>query len=213
MLLGRVFLFLVMALCLVACEFIEQNSGIDLQELIGEGIASSVEPVAPAADEDSDNEVGMVESSVSPQPIERQPRTASPILAPEQLAIQTALIESADAAESNFDYRLATMHYGRLVEMDPGDVESVLGFARNLRYSGNPKDSVLLLKGVLSSISSHLGLRIELVKAQVASGLMVEATDNTNLLLREAPGEWEVYALQGVLLDHSGKFDAAQSAY
>ena len=27
MLLGRVFLFFVMALCLVACEFIEQNSG------------------------------------------------------------------------------------------------------------------------------------------------------------------------------------------
>ena len=56
-------------------------------------------------------------------------------------------------------------------------------------------------------------MRIELVKAQIASGLIGEATDNTNLLLGDAPGEWEVYALQGVLLDHAEKFTAAQSAY
>ena len=209
----RVSFVLVVSVSLAACDLIEKNVGIDLQEIFEEGIASFDEPFGLDSTEDGSADKAVDQTNTSLQQVERQPVTLKPEANPEQEAIQKALAEAAESAENNFDYKLATMHYGRLVEINPGDVSSVLGFARNLRYSGRPKEAVLLLKNALSSSLTHVSLRIQLVKAQIASGLLVEAEGNMAFLHNEAPGDWEVHALQGVLLDHAGKFRAAQVAY
>ena len=211
--LPRVIYFLFISVSLAGCDMIEKNAGIDLQEIFEEGIASFDEPFGLDSTEDGSADKAAAQTNMSAQQVERQPVTPKPAPSPEQEAIQRALVEAAESAENNFDYKLATMHYGRLVEINSGDVSSVLGFARNLRYSGRPKEAVLLLKKVLSSSLTHVSLRIQLVKAQIASGLLVEAESNMDYLHNEASGDWEVHALHGVLLDHAGKFRAAQAAY
>jgi Flp pilus assembly protein TadD len=211
--LDRVVPFFVMIVALMGCDLLKINAGIDLQEVFEDGIASFDEPLGLDSVEDEGVDSAADRTNVPAQRVQRQPAAPKSAPSPEQGAIQRALVEAAQSAENNFDYRLATMHYGRLVEMDSEDIASVLGFARNLRYSGKPKEAVLLLKKVLSSSLNHVPLRIQLVKAQIASGLLVEAENNINSLHNESPGEWEVHALQGVILDHAGKFRAAQAAY
>jgi len=213
MCLHRVILFFVISVLLAGCGLIEKNAGIDLQEIFEEGIASFDEPFGLDSTEEDSADRAADRTNIPAQQVERQPAAPKPVPNPEQEAIQKALAEAAESAENNYDYKLATMHYGRLVELNPGDVSSVLGFARNLRYSGRPKEAVLLLKKVLASSLTHVSLRIQLAKAQIASGLLVEAEHNIDYLRKEVPGDWEVHALQGVLLDHAGKFRAAQAAY
>ena len=216
------FLVRVIAFCLIAlvsafltgCEYVGENPSRNLQDIFTDAVESFDE----AWGLDSEQGTGDLESivAVSPMPAPVQGEViarSAPKLTDESRALQAVLIESAEAAEANYDYKLATMHYSRLVEMNPGDIASVLGFARNLRYIGNSKAAVLLLKKALSSLPKHVDLRIQLVKAQIASGFLEEAAGQTDYLLRTAPAEWEVYALEGVILDHHGKFLAAQTAY
>tara|TARA_B100000686_G_C16755674_1_gene955294 strand:+ start:1162 stop:2085 length:924 start_codon:yes stop_codon:yes gene_type:complete len=216
------FLVRVIAFCLIAlvsafltgCEYVGENPSRNLQDIFTDAVESFDE----AWGLDSEQGTGDLESivAVSPMPAPVQGEViarSAPKLTDESRALQAVLIESAEAAEANYDYKLATMHYSRLVEMNPGDIASVLGFARNLRYIGNSKAAVLLLKKALSSLPKHVDLRIQLVKAQIASGFLEEAAGQTDYLLRTAPAEWEVYALEGVILDHHGKFLAAQAAY
>ena len=211
--LNRVICFSVISLSLAGCDMIEKNAGIDFLQIFEEGMASFDEPFGLDSTEGEIADRGADPTNIAAQQVERQPATSEPVPSPEREAIQKALAEAAKSAENNLDYNLAVMHYGRLVEINPGDVSSVLGFARNLRYSGRPKEAVLLLKKVLASSLTHVSLRIQLVKAQIASGLLVEAERTVDDLHNEASGDWEVYALQGVLLDHAGKFRAAQAAY
>ena len=217
MFLVRVIAFFLIALVsafLTGCEYVGENPSRNLQDIFTDAVESFDE----AWGLDSEQGTGDLESIVAVPPMsapaqEEVIARSAPKLTDESRALQAVLIESAEAAEANFDYKLATMHYSRLVEMDPGDIASVLGFARNLRFIGNSKAAVLLLKKALSSLPKHVDLRIQLVKAQIASGFLEEAAGQTDYLLQTAPAEWEVYALEGVILDHHGKFLAAQTAY
>ena len=217
MLLVRVIAFCLFALVsvfLTGCEYVGENPVRNLQDIF----TDAVEGFDEAWGLDSEQGTGGLESIVAVPPMSASAQEevisrSAPKLTDESRALQAVLIESAEAAEANFDYKLATMHYSRLVDMDPGDIPSVLGFARNLRYIGNSKAAVLLLKKALSSLPKHVDLRIQLVKAQIASGFLEEAAGQTDYLLQTAPAEWEVYALEGVILDHHGKFLAAQTAY
>lgn len=217
MFLVRVIAFFLIALVpvfLTGCEYVGENPSRNLQDIF----TNAVESFDEAWGLDAEQGTGDLESIVAVPPMsapaqEEVIARSAPKLTDESRALQAVLIESAEAAEANFDYKLATMHYSRLVEMDPGDIASVLGFARNLRYIGNSKAAVLLLKKALSSLPKHVDLRIQLVKAQIASGFLEEAAGQTDYLLQTAPAEWEVYALEGVILDHHGKFLAAQTAY
>ena len=213
--LHRVVLPCIVAVWLSGCAFVGENPSRSLQDLFTGAVDSFDEAWSAIPEEEGEGGSDRVVPAPPVQSPERQQanvRTTNP-LSHERSAIEVVLLESAQAAENNFDYGLATMHYSRLVEMNPGDILAVLGFARNLRYTGNSKEAVLLLKKALSSRPNYVPLRIQLVKAQIASGLLEEASDQTDYLLQTAEGEWEVYALEGVILDHLGKFLAAQVAY
>ena len=132
---------------------------------------------------------------------------------PEEIAITTALLESAALAEQQYRYKIAAMHYQRLTELDPENVQAALGFARNLRYVGSPKDAVLFLKAMLSKQEKGTVLQVELVKAQIASGLLNDAEEVLATLDELASTDWEFHALHGVLYDHLGRFEDAQNSY
>ena len=132
---------------------------------------------------------------------------------PEEIAITAALLESAAAAEQQYRYEIAAVHYQRLTELDPENVQATLGLARNLRYVGSPKDAVLFLKARLSQQEKESVLRVELVKAQIASGLLNDAEEGLATLDELASTAWEFHALHGVLYDHLGRFEDAQNSY
>jgi len=216
------FLIRVIAFCLISlvsaffagCEYAGENPSRNLQDIFTDVVGSFDEAWGLDSEEGTGELEGIVAAPPMSAPAQEEVSTAAaPTLTGESKALQAVLIESAEAAEANFDYQLATMHYSRLVEMDPEDIASVLGLARNLRYIGNSQAAVLLLKKALSSLPNHVDLRIQLVKAQIASGFLEEAAAQTDYLLQTAPAEWEVFALEGVILDHHGKFLAAQTAY
>ena len=132
---------------------------------------------------------------------------------PEEIAITAALLESAAAAEQQYRYEIAAVHYQRLTELDPENVQAALGLARNLRYVGLPKDAVLFLKARLLQQEKESVLRVELVKAQIASGLLNDAEEGLATLDELASTAWEFHALHGVLYDHLGRFEDAQNSY
>ena len=118
---------------------------------------------------------------------------------PEEIAITTALRESAAVSEQQYRYEIAATHYRRLTELEPENIQAVLGLARNLRYVGLPKDAVLFLKAVLSKREKETVLQVELVKAQIASGLLNDAEEGLATLDELASTDWEFQALHGVL--------------
>jgi len=132
---------------------------------------------------------------------------------PEEIAITTALRESAAVSEQQYRYEIAAVHYRRLTELEPENVQAALGLARNLRYVGLPKDAVLFLKAVLSKREKETVLQVELVKAQIASGLLNDAEEGLATLDELASTDWEFHALHGVLYDHLGRFEDAQNSY
>jgi len=70
----------------------------------------------------------------------------------------------------------------------------------------------LFLKEVLSS-EEDASLRVELVKAQIASGLLKDAQEGLLFLKTREEAGWELHALQGVIYDHLGHFEPAQQSY
>ena len=130
----------------------------------------------------------------------------------EERAIINALKEAALGAERQHRYASAAVHYRRLTELNPRDAGVTLGLARNLRYVGSSNDAVLILKAS-SLLEQERLLQFELVKAQIASGLLSDAEENLTALEKVAADNWELYALKGLIYDHTGRFSDAQRLY
>ena len=58
------------------------------------------------------------------------------------------LRQTAAEAEHTAEYETAVSHYKKLYVQDPADPELWLALARNLRYSGDSKNALLLLESV-----------------------------------------------------------------
>ena len=180
----KTLIFLALGIVCCSCELLDQNLSVDAL-----GRLFDVKPA-------------QVDRS------RRGPTTS------EETAILNALQESAVAAEQQYRYETAAAHYQRLLQLDPGSVPAVLGLTRNLRYAGSSKNAVLFLKDALLRQDKDTALLFELVKAQIASGLLKDAQEGLiSLEALEEEEDWELHALQGVLYDHLGHFERAQQSY
>ena len=101
--------------------------------------------------------------------------------------VSTALGEAASAAEREFDYPTAASHYRTLHERHPDKVEALLGFARNLRYSGSPKDAVRVLKDADETVTDRNDVLLERAKAQLAASMINDARETLDRLLGACP--------------------------
>lgn len=133
--------------------------------------------------------------------------------AAEEESISAALTEAAAAAQMSYDYKSAAAHYLRLYERHPDNLEAVLGHARNLRYSGLPKDAIRVMKKAIKDHGERANLVLELAKAQLAASLIEDARKNLVKVREMTPDGWEVYATTGILYDRVGRFDDAHDEY
>ena len=144
---------------------------------------------------------------------EAETETEEKEITPDEIAIREALRESATGAERSGRYNIAVLHYRRLAENDPRDLDAALGFARNLRYTGASKDAVLFLKTVRVEHRNPAALHLELVKAQISAGFISDAEEELLSLESTSLENWEYYALWGIVYDHLKRFDEAQKFY
>jgi len=129
------------------------------------------------------------------------------------VAISDALAEAAAGAQKEYDYKTAAGHYDRLYKRNPDSVSALEGLARNLRYAGSVKQSIKALRQGIAKHGERPVLLLELAKSQVAGTLFADARITLKKTHKIAPDNWEIYAINGILLDRTGNPNDAQTQY
>lgn len=130
----------------------------------------------------------------------------------DEALIQT-LWQTAENAESAYQFETAAGHYGTLAERQPGQLEPVLGQARNLRYAGAPRDAIRVLRRAMTDLGEEPPLLMELAKAQFAAALTLDSRETLARLERMTPDDWQVYAMQAMLEDNKERYAEARPLY
>lgn len=130
-----------------------------------------------------------------------------------------ALHKAAVEAEKTYNYTSATNLYRSLKSTSPEDILFTLGLARNLRYSGDSAQSIIILTESIKKISDQnhstekSQLLAELGKAYIAN----KHTEKAIKVLVEAvelvPNRWDLYSALGIAYDFQNMPDTAQKNY
>lgn len=138
---------------------------------------------------------------------------ATPVDRPEGDVIAASLRMAAQVAEQGNDYHSAAGHYTTLLRRIPGDNAIALGLARNLRYSGNPRMAIEIIRHRRLQEPGAIDLSIELGKAYLAADEIPLAVLILNEAIAARSDSWEAHAALGVAYDYQGRHDMAQQAY
>jgi len=123
------------------------------------------------------------------------------------------LQQLSDDAENAFEYSKAAEYYNRIIELQPKNKKATIGLARNLRYAGIPKEAVKIIKNYVSNFHEGKGLQLELLKAQVAAGMLDMALKTADELKNQEPSNWELYSILGIIYDQKNDYDLAKKNY
>lgn len=118
-------------------------------------------------------------------------------------------------SEARHNYARAVEQYSRLAETEPSNPAYVLGLARNLRYAGQPREGLRVLRRALAEqhLTETTDVVLELARALLATGAHADARRQVDRLREQAPGDPRVLALVGILADRDGRHGDAQGAY
>ncbi len=97
--------------------------------------------------------------------------------------------------------------------MDPDDVRSLTGQARNLRVLGQPKEAIKSLRQSIERLGEKPDLMLELGKAQIAASLLEDARESLEKTAAIDAKNWETHATLAILLDRMGEFVRADASY
>jgi Flp pilus assembly protein TadD len=123
------------------------------------------------------------------------------------------LMQLSKDAENAFEYEKAAEYYSRIQEILPKNIESVKGVARNLRYAGIPKEAIKIIKNHISKFGKNEDLKLELLKAQLAAGMLEIALRTAVELETEGLNSWQLYSVLGIIYDQKSKYSLAQKKY
>lgn len=123
------------------------------------------------------------------------------------------LFQTAIAAERNADYLAAASHYDKLVLKRPGDLDLLLGLARNLRYAGRPRQAIGVLEKRMNIHAESARFQLELGKARIAGGEPAAAIGHLETAALKDPKNWSIYSAMGIAYDLTEDFDKAQASY
>ena len=126
--------------------------------------------------------------------------------------LSDALWELAKGAEDANDYEKAASHYDRIYARHPQNKAALLGYARNLRYLGLATDAIKALQS-WKSLDTHLVLKLELGKAQLAASLINDALITFTQIVENDPTQWEAHSALGIIHDRLNDFEEAHASY
>ena len=127
-------------------------------------------------------------------------------------ALSEALWELAKGAEDASSYEKAASYYDRLHERHPKNKIALLGYARNLRYLGLPKDAIKALQAWKKE-DNDLDLKTELGKAQLAAAQINDARITFTEVIEKDPNRWEAHSALGIIFDRLKNYTDAHSSY
>lgn len=128
-------------------------------------------------------------------------------------AITDTLRQSAVSAEQGSDYKSAAEHYQKLLKRDPDNQETLISFARNLRYSGEANSAVKVLERLGPTSARPLSFSLELAKSKIAAGKAQSAIRVLTDAVGVFPNDWEVHSTLGIALDLERRHDEAMLHY
>ena len=128
-------------------------------------------------------------------------------------ALNAALWELASGSEAANEYEKAASYFDRIYQSYPKNKKALLGYARNLRYLGLPKESIKAIQVALEKFDNDTDLKIELAKSQLAASLISDAKITLNEVAQAEPTRWEIYSALGIINDRFENYKEAQNAY
>lgn len=127
--------------------------------------------------------------------------------------IADSLGQAAAGAEVSGEYALAADRYRRLLDKRPESLEALLGLARNLRYSGDAKAAVGVLKVAAARLGESVPYLVESGKAKLAVGDAAGAVEDLTAAIERDDGNWEAFATLGIAHDLRQAYGDARRAY
>jgi Flp pilus assembly protein TadD len=132
---------------------------------------------------------------------------------PDAAAIEGAQLQAAQQAEASYNYADAVSIYQALHNMKPDDPQLSLSLARNLRFAGQPQNSIAILNQLIGKQGRTAPLLTELGKAYLAADQDNLALPTLQEAKDQAPNDWEILSTLGVAYDYQGNYADAREAY
>ncbi len=126
---------------------------------------------------------------------------------------EKVLQQLSNDAEKAFEYSKAAEYYSRILELQPKNITATLGLARNLRYAGMAQEAIKVIKNYVSKFREGKSLQLELLKAQLAAGMLDIALKTAVELRIEDPNNWELYSIMGIIYDQKNDYDLGKKNY
>jgi len=123
------------------------------------------------------------------------------------------LPDVARAAEQRGEYAVAASYYKKIFDKGTKDLQIIVSYSRNLRYSGAASYAVRILENVESEYKNSPIFLLEMGKAQLTNGLG-EVSILTFLRAKKLdPDNWAVYSSLGIGYDLTKEYGKAQVSY
>jgi len=104
-------------------------------------------------------------------------------------------------------------HYRTLVNENPGEIEAVLGLARNLRWSGRIAEAAEVLDTSAPTLSSEPRFLAELGKVRLIQGHSAEGVRLLDHATTGGTDDWRLYSALGIGNDYLERYRDAEAAY
>lgn len=129
------------------------------------------------------------------------------------ISLEPYLQEAAIASSNNQDYLEAATYWYALFQENPGDLNTALQCAYNMRYANNPGDAINVLTSALKTHPGNAQLLAERGKSYAALGNSELALEDMNVAAGANSADWTIHSARGVILDRLGRQSEAEDAY
>lgn len=131
----------------------------------------------------------------------------------DNFTLKPYLQEAAIKSSSSQEYAEAATYWYALYQENPGDLNTALQCARNMRYANSPDDAVNVLNNALKTHPGNVQLLAERGKAYAALGNAELALEDITIASSGSAADWSTHSARGVILDRLGRQGEAEAAY
>lgn len=110
-------------------------------------------------------------------------------------------------------YREAIIHFKQLRSEKPGEIEAVLGLARNLRWSGLTTKAQAVLENTRAQFATDGRYLAELGKVELILGHSASGAALLEDAAAKIGNDWRLYSALGIAHDYQGNHVLAETAY
>jgi len=104
-------------------------------------------------------------------------------------------------------------HYEQVLAQKPGEIEAVLGLARNFRWAGQSAEAAQILQTYSETFGTHGRYLAELGKVNLVQGHSAEGVKFLQQATQKISDDWRLYSALGIAFDYQQNYAEAEIAY